>query len=197
MEILVCVCLMVFGFINSKRLRRGNAVPIVEDEKARLERERKNRILRLRNVNWKYKGTKANLVNEIFVWSSPFFAEREILHRPNVHFSYAKNPRWGGTYNGGHDDYILVYLSNKYGLYDVIHTIMHEIRHFIQHKGDRLEFRKYYQYTEQYGYWDNPFEVDARAFSDEFTEKCMQYLIDNGSIVWKDTYPVYGRKFQV
>ena len=47
--------------------------------------------------------------------------------------------------------------------------------HYIQSKTDK-RYKEYDSLTQKVGYWDNPFEVEARAFAAKHCTSCLEYL---------------------
>ena len=58
---------------------------------------------------------------------------------------------------------------------ELTNTVIHEYVHHTQ--TNRTFNRQYDQYTEEYGYWENPFEVESRTISDKYQRQCVRDLV--------------------
>ena len=58
------------------------------------------------------------------------------------------------------DNLITVYKGSHRSVINLIHTIIHEWCHYMQSK------KKYYQYDLEYGYENNPFEIQANEIAE-------------------------------
>ena len=77
---------------------------------------------------------------------------------------------------------IKLYKKSCSGMLGYVRTFVHEYAHSLQ-KGLSKNYTKYYA---QYGYWNNPYEVDART-----KEKTYRPL------VWKEVKKLYKQKCNV
>ena len=77
---------------------------------------------------------------------------------------------------------IKIYKKSCSGMLGYVRTFVHEYAHSLQ-KGLGKNYTKYYA---EYGYWNNPYEVDART-----KEKTYRPL------VWKETKKLYKQKYNV
>lgn len=80
-----------------------------------------------------------------------------------------------GWYNGNHN-VVRIYVNNHNNIPDLVNTVLHEICHHIQNHDHNGHFRYYDDYQETYGYFNNPLEVDSRAFADRWTHECLVFL---------------------
>ena len=54
-------------------------------------------------------------------------------------------------------------------------TIIHEYIHSLQPQNEKL----YYKLLKEHGYWDHPFEVEARLYEKTFNRDLLRYLREN------------------
>ena len=99
--------------------------------------------------------------------------------KPSISVSYNKNKKVSGVYYSSNNS-IIVFVNNSPQLIDIVGVVLHEYTHSTQKtKGfDKL----YNQYTQEKGYWDNPFEVQCRD-SEKYSHHCLQDLITNNNIL--------------
>lgn len=100
--------------------------------------------------------------------------------KPSISVSYNKNKKVSGVYYSFNNS-IIVFVNNSPQLIDIVGVVLHEYTHSTQKtKGfDKL----YNQYTQEKGYWDNPFEVSSRDSEVKYSPKCLQDLISNNNIL--------------
>ncbi|MFM7710828.1 MAG: hypothetical protein ACKO5C_07920 [Ferruginibacter sp.] len=73
---------------------------------------------------------------------------------------------------------IYIYLKNNNSVVELVNTVLHELGHYVQSKTDPDWFSNYDDYTEAFGYYNNPLEIDSRSFAEEWTTPCLFYLRD-------------------
>lgn len=100
--------------------------------------------------------------------------------KPSISVSYYKNKKVSGVYYSSNNS-ITVFVNNSPQLIDIVNVVLHEYTHSTQRtKGfDKL----YNQYTEDKGYWDNPFEIECREISKQYQYQCLQDLITKNHIL--------------
>lgn len=65
---------------------------------------------------------------------------------------------------------IVIYEKNHRSMVDFICTIIHEYIHYLQYMGD---YSKIYR---KYGYYGNPYEIEAETLSNKHKYFCKQYI---------------------
>jgi hypothetical protein len=70
---------------------------------------------------------------------------------------------------------IRVYLKLCKSYSDVIRAIIHEYTHYIQFS-DRENIKKYDEFYDIFGYWNNPFEVQARQLEVRYYQTCWYHV---------------------
>lgn len=100
--------------------------------------------------------------------------------KPSISVSYYKNKNMAGVYYSSNNS-IIVFVNNSPKLIDIVNVVCHEYNHSIQRtKGfDKL----YNRYTEEKGYWNNPFERTSRATAERYQYKCLQDLLTHNHIL--------------
>lgn len=76
---------------------------------------------------------------------------------------------------------VVVNFNTHQTILEVVETTIHEFIHHTQ--SNRSYDRLYNHYDKEYGYWDNPFEVESRTISDKYKHKCLQDLINTYDIL--------------
>ena len=130
------------------------------------------------NKKWKPNVPYTRLVSEIIQFTGPFLAERKIRTYPPFKICYYKHKKYAGVFNGE----VVIYLKSNPDISTLVSTVLHEVRHYEQSKTD-TQYKQYNTLTASVGYWDNPFEIQARAFAEQYTDSCIQYLASKQFIV--------------
>jgi hypothetical protein len=84
---------------------------------------------------------------------------------------YYKHNKYAGVFNGE----VVVYLKSNPDIPTLVNTVLHEVMHYVQSQTDK-QYKQYNALTASVGYWDNPFEIEARAFAEQYTECCIKHL---------------------
>ena len=130
------------------------------------------------NIN----GTKARFVNEVLKWCMNNM-DYPTGHKyyPQVKICYYKTKRNRfGDYTSN-DRLIRIFINNHYSVEELINTVIHEYTHYLD-----MPFQKdqneYNRYLKQIGYYDNPFEINARETADKYTLICLKDMKRKGLI---------------
>ena len=130
------------------------------------------------NIN----GTKARFVNEVLNWCMNNM-DYPIGHKyyPQVKICYYKTKRYRfGDYTSN-TRLIRIFINNHSSVEELIDTIIHEYTHYLD-----MPFQKdqneYNRYLKQIGYYDNPFEINARETADKYTLICLKDMKRKGLI---------------
>lgn len=100
------------------------------------------------------------LSNDILSWCPHYMGlPRGKNYLPNLKISRINNVVWS-DYDPS-DDTIRVYYNQIKSVNHLVRMIIHEYTHYVQLPSDRQD-RLYSKYEKEVGYWDNPFEVEAR-----------------------------------
>lgn len=124
-----------------------------------------------------------NLVQEVLYYCTPIFKQNKIKYYPFHEVSYYESKKKLGCYFSGKKK-IVIYVKSHHGseterIKQIVHTVLHEIRHNIQHLTD-ANFKNYDILSRKLTYQKNPFEIDSNAFADKHLEECIEYLKQKG-----------------
>lgn len=94
---------------------------------------------------------------------------------------YHKNKVYGGIYIL-HTRTIRIYMFDDLPLIDLTEIIIHEYIHYLQNckKGVDVEYKKYQR---EVGYWNNPFEIEARRLSKIHKNQCYEDIVNSKRVV--------------
>jgi hypothetical protein len=130
------------------------------------------------NIN----GTKARFVNEVLNWCMKNMNYPSgHKYYPQVKICYYKTKRSRfGDYTSN-IRLIRIFINNHTSVEELINTVIHEYTHYLD-----MPFQKdqneYNRYLKQIGYYDNPFEINARETADKYTLICLKDMKRKGLI---------------
>ena len=122
--------------------------------------------------------TYTKLCNEIMFYTSNDLVKMGIKYYPKVKVNYYRHKEKLGHYCPNNNE-IVIYLknhigqNNNYEIGQIVDTILHEVRHYQQHKTTK-EFIEELN-SENYGYSSN-IEKDARKYARNNLINCLAYL---------------------
>ena len=98
-------------------------------------------------------------------------------HRVNLQIYYYYNNKWGGLYNYRNRQ-ITLYIPRSLTLENLTNNVIHEYVHYLQivNPSDDLMYNKH---TQTLGYWDNPYEVEARKLAEKHQKHCLEWILRN------------------
>ena len=136
-----------------------------------------------KNNKLKLRVTYTKLIKEVINYSGPILYQNNIKYFPFFKISYYNSKKKLGCYLSSQKK-IVIYIKSHYGsdsekINDIIHTTLHEIRHYMQHF-IYSDFKNYDNYTKNLSYKKNPFEIDSNSWADKNMEDCIQYLKKKG-----------------
>lgn len=160
-----------------RKKKKGSGEPSAKPEHSRLLElfspvSREKKMLR---YPWKTNLPRTKLAREILWFTGGLLHEKGIRHFPSIEIRYYKKKNIAGFYCGRNHQ-IVVYLKNHSTIPEIVDTVLHEVCHYMQNKGNEKEFKRYDDYTLRYGYHDNPLEVESRAFARKWTVTCLEHL---------------------
>ena len=120
---------------------------------------------------WKSNVPYTRLVSEIIQFTGSYLYEKKIKKYPLFKIQYYKHKKYAGVFNGE----VVVYLKSNPDIPTLVNTVLHEVMHYVQSQTDK-QYKHYYSFTASVGYWLNPFEIEARAFADQYAESCIKHL---------------------
>lgn len=121
---------------------------------------------------------KSKFVHMVYDWCGNNIESNN--PKPTIEVNYKKNKEYRGVYYPN-DNSIVVYVNNTPQLIELVNTVIHEYVHSTQNtKGfDKL----YDHYTQENGYFDNPFEQECERLSEKYQYQCLKDLINHYSIL--------------
>lgn len=111
------------------------------------------------------------LVKETILYTGNILCEKKIKNYPAFKLCYYRHKKFRGLYNGE----VIIYTKSNPDIESLIDSTLHEVAHYIQSRTDK-QFKRYDEYTRTMGYWDNPYEQEARCFAKENLVDCLKYL---------------------
>lgn len=111
------------------------------------------------------------LVKETILYTNDILVGKKIKHFPSYRIRYYRHKKYSGVFDGT----VTVYLGSNPGIPELVDTVLHEVQHYVQSQTDR-QYKYYDRYTAENGYWNNPFEVECRAFAARHRDACLRYL---------------------
>jgi hypothetical protein len=96
--------------------------------------------------------------------------------KPSIVVKYHLSKKALGIYHAANNE-IVIYVNNHQTIEQLTNTIIHEYIHARQR--NRLFTKMYDQYSRELGYWENPYEKEARREADRYQGKCTRHLLTN------------------
>jgi len=134
-------------------------------------------------VEWKYKVNsitvddlsipKKKFVELVLMWCKQNIGYHE--QSPDLKIYYYFNKKWGGLYNYRNRQ-ITLYIPKWLTLNDLTKNVIHEYVHYLQiiKPADDL---MYIKHTNDLGYWDNPYEIEARKLAEKYQDTCLDWVL--------------------
>ena len=98
-----------------------------------------------------------------------------IKHPYELKIHYYRHNKYGGRFlfNGKK---IVIYVYDQLNLIYLIDTVIHEYTHHLQFDKKSCE-RDYNKNHHEVGYWNNPFEIEARMVAERNRESCLKWVL--------------------
>jgi hypothetical protein len=87
---------------------------------------------------------------------------------PQVKIYYYKTKRNRFGDYSSNVSLIRIFINNHTSVEELVDTIIHEYTHYLQMTTQQHQ-KEYNRYLKQKGYYDNPFEINAREAADKYT----------------------------
>ena len=129
---------------------------------------------------WIKKAPYTQIISETIIFTGNILREKKIKQYPCFKVCYYKHKKYNGVFNGQ----VIVYSKNNPDIHILVDTVLHEVMHYIQSKTDK-QFQRYSEYTNTFGYYNNPFEKESRAFAAEHRDECLKHLASKNLIIQK------------
>jgi hypothetical protein len=115
---------------------------------------------------------KFKILSEAILQWCPFYLGYPFRkpYLPDLVVSFDKSAEFSGEFDNA-EKTIFIYYYQIRSVFDLVRTVIHEYTHYVQLYNIE-EDRKYTRLEEKLGYWDHPFEIEAR----ENEEKYMRHI---------------------
>ena len=127
---------------------------------------------------WKPNVPYTRLVSESIKFTGSFLADNNIKKYPPFKIYYYKHRKFAGVFNTE----VVIYLKSNPDIPSLVNTVLHEVMHYAQSQTDK-QYKHYHEFTDKYGYWKNPFEIQARAWAAQNCDSCIRYLAEKQLII--------------
>lgn len=94
---------------------------------------------------------------------------------------YNRHKEFAGYYFN-HSRTIQIFVFDELDLLDLTETIIHEYIHHLQYNKKKSDI-EYNKYQNEVGYWNNPYEVEARRLSKTHKNKCYEDVVNSKRVV--------------
>lgn len=125
--------------------------------------------------------TKSGFVNAVIEWCKENMEyPKHHKYYPIVEVKYNINKKANGDYSSN-SRLIRIFVNNHTSIEELVNTCIHEYTHYLQIPKEvhQLEYNKY---NKTKGYYNNPYEIDAREKAKLYTPKCINDLYKLGYI---------------
>jgi len=122
-------------------------------------------------IRWELLVPYTHMVKETILFTNDILVGKKIKHFPSYRIRYYGHKRYSGMFDGT----VTVYVGSNPDIPGLVDTVLHEVQHYVQSLTDR-QYKYYDRYTAERGYWDNPFEVECRAFATQHRDACLKCL---------------------
>lgn len=107
-----------------------------------------------------------------------------------IEFDPRKPDNRKGSYYAQERKIVLYTINNNF--FDLFKTLSHEVRHAIQHKTLGDKYSEEYRKAESiFGYWDNPFQIDARNYEERWFGIYRRLIVNIGNKNYLDLFNAY------
>lgn len=150
---------------------------IIEDNKKTNSKSKKIKFKK----NYALNVTKSGFVSAVIDWCKENMEyPKHHKYYPTVEVKYNINKKANGDYSS-YSRLIRIYVNNHKSIEDLVDTCIHEYTHYLQMPKEvhQLEYNKY---NKTKGYYNNPYEIEAREKAEFYTPKCINDLYKLGYI---------------
>ena len=101
-------------------------------------------------------------------------------HRYDLKIHYYPNKKFGGKFQSFNKQ-IIIYIHPYLRLEDLVDIVIHEYVHHLQFSTVSTE-QEYNKKLVEVGYWDNPYEVEARKLAQQHKKKCLDWILRHNKL---------------
>lgn len=76
---------------------------------------------------------------------------------------------------------IRIYVHNELYLIDLVGAVIHEYIHLLQFEKKESE-HDFHKKLKDVGYWDNPYEVEARKLAQQYRNECLKWILQHNQL---------------
>ena len=117
--------------------------------------------------------SKKKFVLLVLQWCSANLGTNK--NRYYLHIYYYRSKECSGRYLYW-NHHIVIYLYDDLLLTDLVQTILHEHAHHLQFSNKNAE-QDYNKSLKNLGYWNHPFEIQARKVAERHKDSCFEWVI--------------------
>lgn len=97
--------------------------------------------------------------------------------RYDLKIYYYPNKRYLGQYHSNSKQ-IIIYINPEMSIESLVDTVIHEYVHHLQFLKNSVE-GDYSKKLVELGYWNNPYEMEARKIAQQNRDKCLNWIQKN------------------
>lgn len=142
----------------------------------------KSNVKKIKKKDYNINVTKSKFVNEVLKWCMKNM-DYPTGHKyyPQVKICYYKTKRNRFGDYASNTRLIRIFINNHSSVEELIDTIIHEYTHYLDMPFQKDQ-KEYNRYLKQKGYYNNPFEINARETADKYTLICLKDMKRKGII---------------
>lgn len=143
---------------------------------------KKSNVPKIKKKGYNINVTKSKFVNEVLRWCMKNM-DYPTGHKyyPQVKICYYKTKRNRFGDYASNTRLIRIFINNHSSVEELIDTIIHEYTHYLDMPFQKDQ-KEYNRYLKQKGYYDNPFEINARETANKYTSICFKEMKRKGLI---------------
>ena len=122
---------------------------------------------------------KIQFVSKVLEWCSSNIGSNKQGYQLDL--KYYRNNEFAGYYFNQNKT-IQIFVFDELDLLDLTEIIIHEYVHHIQYS-NKLTDSEYKKYQREVGYWNNPFEIEARRLSKIHKNQCYEDVVNSNKVV--------------
>lgn len=122
---------------------------------------------------------KIQFVSKVLEWCSSNIGSNKQGYQLDL--KYYRNNEFAGYYFN-QTKTIQIFVFDELDLLDLTEIIIHEYVHHLQYADKKTEV-EYSKYQNDVGYWNNPFEIEARDISKKMRNLCYDDIVKSNRVV--------------
>ena len=122
---------------------------------------------------------KIQFVSKVLEWCSSNIGSNKQGYQLDL--KYYRNNEFAGYYFN-HTRKIQIFVFDELDLLDLTEITIHEYIHHLQYANKKTDV-EYSKYQSEVGYWDNPFEIEARRLSKKLKKQCYDDIVKSNRVV--------------